>query len=156
MRATRRHDDRGGYAMLAVILVLMALLMLVTPFLATVRNADQASQRRADQVEANLGLDDAGRLARARLGASHPSVDATPHADSIEELELRNDLPADFAGPAREGGGAAWDLEVQDLAGTIDLDSATPQVIANMLGLATRLVKPLTVDDESENCFWRE
>ncbi|MDF1797916.1 MAG: hypothetical protein P1V81_01965 [Planctomycetota bacterium] len=142
------HADRSGYAVLAVLLVLMALLMLVTPFLATVRNADKTSQRRADLVEANLGLDNAARLARARLGASHQGVDATPLADSAEELDVRNDLAADFAGPAGQDGGARWDLEVQDLAGRVDLDSAPPHMLANLLGFSTRLVKPLGVGDK--------
>ena len=140
-----KPESRAGYAMLAVLLVLVSLLFLVAPFLATVKNADQTSRRRADDTAASLALDDAARLARARLAGSHPSKDITPFSDGLEELYVHNDLDPEFlyGGP----GGARWDVEVEDLAGRVDLDSAPPAMIANMLGLTTRLTQPLGSED---------
>jgi hypothetical protein len=141
--------SRRGYAMLAVLLVLMSLLFLAAPFLATVRNSDQASRRAADRTEASLALDNAARYGRSKLGGSHGAADNTPYFDSEDELRVRNDLPGEFlgtSGEARAEGstGVRWDLEVEDLAGRIDLDSAPPHVIANLMDLSTRLSAPIS------------
>jgi len=138
-------SSRAGYAMLAVLLVLVALLILVAPFLATVRNADQTSRQRANDTAASLALDDAARLAQGRLGASHPGRDTTPYYDSLDELAVHNDLDPEFLWPSN--GGAKWDLEVEDLSGRVDLDSASPAMIANLLGLTTRVSEPLGATD---------
>lgn len=146
MQVPRRAlPAKAGYAMLAVLLVLVSLLFLVAPFLATVRNADQTSRQRADDTAASLALDDAARLAAGRLGASHPGRDKTPYYDGLDELTVRNDLDPDFLWPS--GSGAKWDLGVEDLAGRVDLDSAPPAMVANLLGLTTRLSEPLGAED---------
>ena len=150
-QVTKTSNERGGYAMLAVLLVLMALLFLAAPFLATVRNSDQSSRRAGDRVEAGLALDNAARYGRSRLGGSHSAADETPGYDSEDELFVRNTLPGKFLGASGEGRaanstGARWDLEVEDLAGRIDLDSASPHVLANLMDLSTRLIEPLTTD----------
>ncbi|MFT4710474.1 MAG: hypothetical protein ACI8Q9_001602 [Planctomycetota bacterium] len=151
LQADGRGNQRGGYAMLAVLLVLMALLFLAAPFLATVRNSDQSSRRAADRVEAGLALDNAARYGRSRLGGTHSAADETPGYDSEDELYVRNTLPGEFLGASGEGRavsstGARWDLEVEDLAGRIDLDSASPHVLANLMDISTRLIEPLTVE----------
>ena len=43
---------------------------------------------------------------------------------------------------ANKTDGVMWDLEVEDVAARVDLDSASPQVIANMTGLVTRIARP--------------
>lgn len=129
--------------MLAVLLVLMALLFILAPFLATVNNAERTAARRSNETAANLALDNAARLGKARLAASHRAWDATPYSDSAEELAVRNDLDPTFA----DMNGARWDLDVEDLSGRIDLDSAPPAMIANLLGTTTRLTEFLTEED---------
>ena len=136
---------RQGFAMVAVLLVLMALFVLCAPFLLTVRNADRASAQHADLASSRLALDAATRHARARLGASHAAADPTPYHDSLEELEVTNDFPEGFLDPSDESG-VMWDLEVADLAGRVDLNSAPPQMIANLTGGVARLRAKLAED----------
>lgn len=131
----RHPQDQGGYAMLAVLLVLLSILFVLAPFLATVGNADATASRRSDEAAANLALDNAARLGKARLAATHRAWDATPYSDSAAELDVRNDLESAFA----DMNGTRWDLDVEDLAGRVDLDSAPPVMVANLLGLTTRL-----------------
>ena len=134
----------GGYAMLAVLLVLLSLLFVLAPFLATVNNAEETAARRVDQTAANLALDNAARLGKARLAATHRAWDSTPFSDGADELAVRNDLDAEFA----DMNGARWDLDVEDLSGRIDLDTAPPALIANLLGTATRLTAFMNEADE--------
>ena len=124
--------------MVAVLLVLMALFVLCAPFLLTVRNADRASVQLADRAAARIALDSAARHARARLAASHPGLDRTPTFDSMEEIEVTSRFPAGFL-DASDPNGVMWDLEVEDVAGRIDLNSASPHVLANLLDGVARL-----------------
>jgi hypothetical protein len=125
-------------ALLAVLLTLLALLVLCTPFLLTARNASTSSTLLADRSQAQLSLDAATRHARAVLGQSHPSRDTTPDSDSAEELFVDNEFDPSFWNPS-DPKSAMWDLESTDLAGRIDLNSASPHVVANLFGGATRL-----------------
>ena len=108
-------------------------------------NADRTAARRVDDASANLALDNAARLGNARLAASHPSWDSTPYSDSLAELNVRNNLNEEFA----TMNGTRWDLDVEDLAGRIDLDSAPPSVIANLMGTSTRLSEFMSENDTS-------
>jgi hypothetical protein len=133
---------RAGFALIITLLVLMALLVLCTPFLLSARNADRASTELADRVEARILLDAAARHARANLQSSHPALDTTPYFDTLEELETRPDFPADFL-KAADPNGPMWQAEASDLAGQIDLNSAPPQLFGNLMGISTRLTMPL-------------
>lgn len=138
-----RRGRRGGFALLTVLFVLLALLVLCAPFLMTARNANRASGQIADRAQARLLLDAAARHARARLGDSHPGVpDQTLHHDGLAELTVDNRFRSDFL-DANDARGSMWDLDVEDVAGRVDLNSASPHVIANLMGLTTRLSRPL-------------
>lgn len=134
--------------MMAVILVLMALFVLSTPYLLGIGRADRESQRVFDRTAARLALDDAARHARARLDATHSAVDSTPYWDSEAELMVDNALDPDFIN-ANNSRGVMWDLETRDLSGMIDLGSASPGVIANLIGQHTWLAQAIAPDDSS-------
>ena len=140
------RTDRRGMAMVAVLLVLMALFVLCAPFLLTVRNADRASAQVADRATARLALDSAARHARARLAASHAGIDVTPTFDALDELEVSNVFDTGFF-DANDPNGVMWDLDVEDEAGRIDLNSASPHVLANLLDGVARLSAEATDDD---------
>jgi len=127
---------------MTVLFVLLVMLVMAAPFLMTARNADKAASQMADRAEARVGLDTAARHARKQLGDSHPSEDGSPYWDSLEEVQVANEFDEQFLDASDEGG-LMWDLEVMDLAGRIDLDSASPQVIANLLDMTTFLTRPL-------------
>lgn len=139
-RARSGTSRESGFALIVVLLVLLALLVLATPLLLSARGADQASSRLADRTDARIALDTASRHARAVLADTYGSIDAdrTPFFDGLDEVRVDNTFPSDFL-DARDTGGAMWSVDSTDVAGLIDLDSASPQVLANMMGLTSRL-----------------
>ena len=139
LHSRRVARARRGMALMVVLLVLLALLVLCAPFLASARDADRASSQQADRVEARLALDAASRHARHVLGATYASadLDRTPWFDESGEVQVDNRFAQGFLDP-NDPKGAMWDLEVRDTSGAIDLDSASPHVVANLLGLVGR------------------
>jgi type II secretory pathway pseudopilin PulG len=148
MRGLRRRPTRAraGIAILAVLVVLLALLVLCAPFLMAARNASRASSQLADSAQVRLALDSAAREARLQLERSHPSLDDTPWWDDAAELALSAELDASVF-DATDERGVMWDAEALDLSGEIDMNSAPPQVFANLLGASTRLNKALAAGD---------
>ncbi len=140
---TRAQD---GFALVAVLIVLAALLALSAPFLASLGEADEASARLAEEAQARLALDAAARHARALLGASHAALDPTPASDGPDELALGSLDPAvlDHADPF----GVMWGASATDLSGRIDPASAPPQLFASLLGALARLSEAVGPDDE--------
>jgi hypothetical protein len=147
IRRARDTNRASGLAVVAVLLVLMALLVLLAPFLMTVSNADQSSMLHVDRATARLALDDADRHVHARLSMSHPALDSTPYWDDEEELSVPRDLDPAFLNPA-DPSGVMWSHEVEDVAGLIDLNSAPPQLLANLLGSSSRLGATLKKTDK--------
>ena len=125
-------------ALLAVLLTLLALLILCAPFLMSVQGADRASARMVDRATTRVALDSALRHARARLGGGHPALDPTPGFDGLAETSVDNEFPEDFY-DADDPRGVMWDLETRDMAGLIDLNSAPPHLLANLLDAVGRL-----------------
>ena len=143
-RSLRGAQD--GFVLLAVLFVLLALLVLCAPFLATARNADRASGQLADRAQARLGLHAAGRHARLTLGRSHPGApDPTPWWDDLDEIYVDNDFDPAFL-DADDPHGLMWDLDVHDVAGRIDLSSANPMVLANAMGMVARATEVIEAD----------
>ena len=134
--------------MLAVLIVILALFVLSTPYLIGIRRADRESERVFDRTAARLALDDAVRHARAKLDATHPAVDVTPYWDPTDELSVDNHLAPEFVN-ANDPKGVMWDLESFDLSGLVDLGSASPGVIANLIGQHTWLSRAATEEDAS-------
>jgi hypothetical protein len=140
-RSVQRGGERG-FALMIVLLVLLALLVLCTPFLMSARNADRASVQLSDRAAARIGLDAASRHARQFLSDTYPSVDLdkTPYYDSLDEIRVTNAFDSKFF-DANDPNGPMWDIELQDVAGLIDLNSAGPQMLANMMGVSTRFAQ---------------
>lgn len=141
----RQRGERGGFALIVVLLVLLALLVLTTPFLAAARNADRASSQLADRATARIGLDAAARHARSLLSETYPSadLDKTPYWDTLDEIKVDNTFDSSFLN-ANDAHGQMWDVELRDVAGLIDLNSASPQTIANLMGLSARFSRVIS------------
>lgn len=137
---------QGGFAIVTVLMVLLGLLVLSAPFLMTARNASRASSNLSDQAQKRLALDSAVRRALGRLGDSHPAIDGTPYFDGVDEISVDNAFPEGFWN-ASNPNGVMWDVDVHDVAARIDLNSANPQVFANMMKLAGRLTEDVTGKD---------
>lgn len=146
---TRRVDpgDEGGFALIVVLLVLLALLVLATPYLSSAHDADRASAQLADRAAARVGLDAASRRVRSMLQESYPSadVDKTPYFDGLDEIHVDNAFPPGFY-DADDPRGPMWDVALEDDAGRIDLNSASPHVLANLLDLTTRFTQVVASD----------
>ncbi|MCA8981235.1 MAG: hypothetical protein KDC14_14490, partial [Planctomycetes bacterium] len=140
-----RSKNRAGFALLTVILVLAALLMLLTPFLVSARNTDQGSAQLYDRALTRAALETARLHVRAELERSHFGVDETAYSDSIAELTVTNRFPDDILN-ASDHIGVMWDVEVTDIAGMVDLSSAPPQLISNLMGTTTRFTRPVDSD----------
>ena len=120
MSTRQLQRSRGGFVLISVLVVLLALLVLTAPFLATARNASSAGAQAADRAEARLGLASASRHARAHLSGSHPAFDETPWADGPDELSVPRTLPEEF--PIRTTAGPCGPRRVGRVR-RIDLDS---------------------------------
>ncbi len=145
-----QRTGREGFALIVVLLVLLALLVLCAPFLLGARNAERSSTELADRIEARVLLDGAARHARAVLGDTHPALDRTPYYDSLDELKVGEDFPPEFLRP-NDPRGEMWRAEAQDVSGRIDLDSAPPQLFANLLGMSSRFTRPIKPDDKEKD-----
>lgn len=148
MKVVGCHRACGGFALLAVLLVLLALFVLAVPFLWSAGEADRAAVRASDRSFLKLSLDDAARYARSRLWESQATFDRTRDFDSLEEIDVKPDLDPEFY----SGGGGdhlPWDHQVLDLAAKIDWNSASAHLVANAIGQAGYLLKPLGAEDES-------
>ncbi len=145
--STRCRSAQSGFALVAVLLVLLSLLVLATPLLLSARGADQASTRLADRTETRIALDAAARHARVVLSDGYPSadLDRTPYYDGQDEVEVDNAFPQGFL-DANDPLGAMWTVECRDVAGLIDMDSASPHVLSNLMGLSGRLGAVLAPD----------
>ncbi|MEZ5978140.1 MAG: hypothetical protein R3F34_07985 [Planctomycetota bacterium] len=143
----RADARRRGIALLVVLLTLLALFALCAPFLWLATSVDEASNRLADRTRTRLALEEAARHARYQLAASHPSIDATRDFDSLAEFDAPFEFGEGFFDRLDEGG-VMWDHSVEDLAGRVDLSSASPQLVANLLGVATYVTQAVSEDGE--------
>ena len=137
-----------GFVLVLVLFILLALFALTAPFLATARNADAASEFEKNDVQLRLALDAAGRHARLSLDQTHPALDPTPYYDGLDEVQVSMDFPAGVFDPA-DPNGVAFGLGVVDVAGLVDLNSASPHVLGNLLGQVARLGAPTSGSGDS-------
>lgn len=135
-------ERRGssGFALIAVLLTLSMLLALAVPFLISMGHGDTASQDRADAAHAEMISASARDMVLAQVGRSFSTVDETPRWDDRSEFPDRLELPESFADLQRAGASDhLLNGETADLQRRINLNTATPLVIANLLGTVTRL-----------------
>ena len=83
----QRTVHQQGIALVTVVVVLVALTLIVTPFALSMRHLESGAlldRRRASSMEA---AEQALVAARLSLAESHPARDtASPHADSLDEI----------------------------------------------------------------------
>jgi hypothetical protein len=144
-----RKTGEQGFALVIVLLVLLALLVLTTPFLASATHADRASTQRSERAEARIGLDAIAAHTRQFLSDTYPSadMDKTPFFDGLDEIAVDNHFDPTFLN-ANDPNGPMWDVELSDVAGMIDLNSASPFVFANMMELSTRFSGVVTPESK--------
>jgi type II secretory pathway component PulK len=128
-----------GVALITVIVVLMALVIIATPFSVSMRNHNESATDLLSRTRARSECEALRNLALEQLKQTHPVFDTlSPHADQAKEWDVKPDeLPLGFS--TRDPKGKIWSLRIDDLQGRINLNSASIYLIANLLGLRTHL-----------------
>ncbi len=142
-RATSRHARRRherGIALVTVILALVALAVIAAPFALSMRGLQSQAllgfQREAARADAELAL----AAARTHLQGTHPFLDAeTPDSDTAAELD-----PPDLAQRypdmlSRAPLGSIRSVSIADEQAKVDLATASPYLMGNLLGGRTAL-----------------
>lgn len=154
-RYKNRNTSEGGYALILAIVVLGALLAIATPFLLTARASSKSSVTRAGDVRARVEADSATAALMRRLEANDCEVDITPVFDTEDEARLSLTTPSELY-PLRDGKGAVVSASAEPEQNRIDINSASPNALAVILGrgfLTSDLKKDATeisVDDGSK------
>lgn len=138
----------AGIALVAVLVALTLLLLLALPFTIGMSIGYGAAVHSADNRTADEASQSARDLLLSEAALGHPALDATPSADGLSEYPSSVSLPPDLKGlteddRVRLGG------EVYDLQRRIDLDTATPLLLANLIGTACRLGEDLDKEASS-------
>ena len=127
-----------GFALIAVLVALSILLALTAPFVLSMGHGEAVATQNADQLHAHYLTRSARELVLRNHALGHRAIDPTPLVDGLEEFPAGLVLPKTLAGLADNGrnllAGEAWDLQRR-----INLQTATPLVFANLLGLAGKL-----------------
>ncbi len=149
MTARRGRPRRGqhGIALVTVIVVLVALAVIAAPFALSMRSLESASllgfQRAAARADAALAL----AAARHHLQGTHPMLDGEPARDDLAEL-APPDLPSRYPDMLpRDSHGTVSSVAIEDEQGKVDLTTASPWLLGNLLGGRTSLV--LDVDERA-------
>ena len=145
MTLGERRDTERGLALLAVLFALTLLMLLALPFAVSMSVGADAAMRDVDQTATEQASASVRDLLLADVALSHPAFDETPDYDGLNEWPVGVDLPPAFD-ELREGGRVLLGGEVEDLQRYLSLDSASPLLLANVIGTATRLTEDLEPD----------
>lgn len=147
--------DVGGLALIAVLVVLSLLLALLLPFMISMGHGDQSSRAVIAEKEVEIASISVRNLLLGKVAQSSYSADPDPLMDGLAEFPNQVEVPAPFA-DIGDRGQTLLAGEVIDLQRRIDLNTASPLLIANLLGLSARLsgqheagASELTLDDAS-------
>lgn len=154
MTATRNRSADGadhgqrGLALVTVIVVLVALVLIATPFAVSMRNLESSALLGRAQVQARAGAQLAVAAATRQLADTHPAFDLqSPHVDRRAEL-FPDDLADRFKDLLpRDPRGAVRSVTVADESGKVHLGTASLSLLGNLLGGRTVLAEPLEPAD---------
>ncbi len=136
MRPARRSQ---GIALITVLVVLVALALIATPFALSMRGLESSAllgfEQEAARADALAALDAAAH----HLAGTHPLLDATPFRDDLDEVQPP-DLPERYPNLlSRDPRGVVASVRIEDEQGKVDLTTATPWLLGNLLGGRTHL-----------------
>jgi len=147
-----RKSDRRGFAILMVVLVLVALAIIAAPFAISMRQEEQASVSFQARAQAKLAAQGALEWAKAQLERSHeyfeelesrlgspPTVFNSPQVDA--RGEFRVDLTSSFLTEGevalRIGNhqGVMWGVAATDEQGKVNVKTASRAFLRNLFEL---------------------
>jgi len=147
VRAHAAWASERGLALIAVLVALGILLGLAIPFLLSMGHGQSAAVLRVDEMQAELSSASVRDLLLDRASQSHTAVDQTPRFDSAAEFPDRLELP-DALQAFTDRGRQLLAGEVEDAQRRINLNTASPLVLGNLLGLVARLAEAAPADAE--------
>ncbi len=147
-----RQSRRDGFAILMVVLVLVALAIIAAPFAISMRQEEHASRNFAARARAKLGAEGALNWAKAQLERSHdyfeeletrqgspPTVYNSPQVDA--RGEIRVDLTStvltegEVALDIADHQGAMWGVTATDEQGKVNIKTASRAFLRNLFEL---------------------
>lgn len=160
---------RRGAALILVVAILAALIAIAAPFALSMRLEERSARGYSASIRAELAARAARDLAVRRLMDAHPdalrraAIAAQALDDSPEDfsdptqlrLPLVAPLPGETLFAVRDPRGTMLQAEIEDEQGKVDLNSATGELLGNLLGAAALLApvdaatKELLLDDAS-------
>jgi len=140
---------QAGIALIMVLVVLVALALIATPFALSMRGLESSALQgfavEAARADARSALDAVAR----HLQGTDPLLDGTPHVDTLDEL-APGDLPARLPTLlARDPHGTLASVRVADEQGKLDLATASPWLLGNLLGGRTHLTADVGPTDDT-------
>ncbi|MFH1423256.1 MAG: hypothetical protein ABIH42_11170 [Planctomycetota bacterium] len=171
----KQRKDKNGFALIMVVVIIMGLVVIAVPFLSSMRLSEKNSKIFLAKIQAREIARGAKNLAVSSLYNTHESVERenflsnfasrnrnqrqsrtpdsvkfnTPDFDSLEEYDTTfpqlltsNGKQFSFADPTKE----IWSVHAQDEQAKINLNSAAPWLIANIMGV-TELTEDCKAND---------
>jgi len=126
-----------GVALVTVLAVFAALLLIATPFALSMRAHYDTSVNRAESSRAVRDAESAIEYAKASLMRTCGELDATPDHDTLDELVVDlSRLAGPLGGSVRDPRARLWSVRVEDEQGRINVNSASPFLLGNLLGVS--------------------
>lgn len=140
----RAHDS--GVAIIMVLVVLMALVVIATPFSISMRGHGESAADMLHRKRALKECETLRNIAFERLKETHPHLDlVSPYHDDVDEI--RSDLSKlDLGFNTADPKGKIWSLTTEDLQGRINLNGISIYLIANLLNERSWLGKKVDGD----------
>ena len=138
----KKRISRRGFALLMVIVSLVTLMLMAIPFIASMQMERKITENVLSKARARIAATGAYHYAVSRLkqscemqekSAKQSSVYKTPYYDTPQEYKVDIKLPElDVKNPR----GQIWSALVSDEQGKINVNSATPWLLGNLMGSA--------------------
>ena len=139
MSPSHKAPDRQGLALITVLVVLVALALIATPFALSMRGLESSALLGFEQEAARADALAARDAAAHHLEGTNPLLDESPFRDDLAELQPR-DLPERYPTLlSRDPRGVVASVRIEDEQGKVDLATATPWLMGNLLGGRTQL-----------------
>ncbi len=152
MKSSNRLER--GIAIVAVLIVLLALVAIATPFALSMRNGQTAAAQHVADSKSTQSLQSTMAEAENAVQRTHVSRDESPHFDSLEELTVAVGKEFErFNLNASDPKGLIASVRVEDEQGKGDINAISPILLNNLItpmrllgGLEARETKTLNVN----------
>ncbi|MEO0478823.1 MAG: hypothetical protein AAF196_05030 [Planctomycetota bacterium] len=142
-----RGIKTDGFALIAVLVTISVLLAIATPFVLSMGRGRTAAAFAVRELQAESASVSARDAMLTQAQDTTYGVDSTPVVDGVDEFPQSFSVPDRLAiGDPDEGETLLISGSVEDTQRFFHLDSATPLVLANLLGLSVRVAEEFTPD----------